>query len=154
VTPQGPVLLCYDGSQEARNAIRVGGQLLGGGPALALSVWKPFDLSLFRPVSDAILFATGLQDEFDELARKGAVDLAAEGVQIAREAGFDASPLAREGRPREVILETARERHARAIVLGARGRGGVESTLLGSVSTELLHHVRDVPLLVVPAPAT
>ena len=59
MTPQGPVLLCYDGSEEARNAIRVGGRLLGGGPALVLTVWKPFDLSLFRPVSDAILFATG-----------------------------------------------------------------------------------------------
>jgi nucleotide-binding universal stress UspA family protein len=150
---RAPVLLCYDGSDEARRAIRVAGELLGG-PALVLTVWEPFELSLLSPVGDAIAIGSGLGGEFDELAGEAASKIAAEGAEVAREAGLDASPLARRGHPREVILDTARELHARAIVLGSRGRGGVESALLGSVSTELLHHCRDVPLLVVPAPAS
>src|SRR5438445_7874353 len=103
MTPPEPVLLCYDGSDEARNAIRVAGRLLGG-PALLLTVWKPFELSLLSPVSDAIAVGSGLGAEFDELAGKAASQLAAEGAALARQAGFDASPLPRRGHPREAIL--------------------------------------------------
>ena len=37
---RGPVLLCYDGSDNARQAIERAGQLLGGGEAVVLTVWR------------------------------------------------------------------------------------------------------------------
>jgi hypothetical protein len=37
----GPLLLCYDGSEDARHAIERAGALLGGRQALVLTVWQP-----------------------------------------------------------------------------------------------------------------
>ena len=36
-----PVLLCYDGSPDAAEAIRQAAGLTGGGPAMVLYVWLP-----------------------------------------------------------------------------------------------------------------
>ncbi|OLE31876.1 MAG: hypothetical protein AUG47_08130 [Alphaproteobacteria bacterium 13_1_20CM_3_64_12] len=121
--PAPPALLCYDGSPGARRAIDVGGGLLGGGPAVVLTVWQPVGLSLLAPVSATIGRASGISGEFDEIAANAASDCAAQGVELA------------------------------VIVLGSRGLSGVESALLGSVATGVLHHSHGIPLLVVPPPA-
>jgi nucleotide-binding universal stress UspA family protein len=55
------------------------------------------------------------------------------------------------GRPRDAIVDSAREHRARAVVVGSRGQGGVESVLYGSVSMGVLHE-SPVPVLVVRAP--
>jgi nucleotide-binding universal stress UspA family protein len=147
-----PVLLCYDGSEPARNAIRAAGELLGGGPATVLSVWEPFRPSLRQPIGDTVAVVSGLAKEFDEVAVKVASEDADEGVRLAAEAGFEASPLVRRGRPRETILEVAHELGAGSIVLGNRGLGAAESVLFGSVSAAVLHHSRAIPVLIVPGP--
>lgn len=36
------ILLCYDGSEDARAAIEHAGHLLSGQPAIVLTVWEPF----------------------------------------------------------------------------------------------------------------
>jgi nucleotide-binding universal stress UspA family protein len=150
----GPTLLCYDGSAAARQAIRAAADLFGRGPATVLTVWEPFEPSVLRPVSDTVAVMSGLAKDFDEAGVKVASEDADEGVRIAAEAGFDASPLVRRGKPRQVILKVAREADARAIVLGNRGAGAAESVLFGSVSAAVLHHCRDIPLLVVPEPGS
>jgi nucleotide-binding universal stress UspA family protein len=151
--PAPPALLCYDGSPGARRAIGFAGGLLGGGPAVVLTVWQPLGLSLLAPVSGTIARASGIGGEFDEVAANAASECAAQGVELARASGFDAVAMALDGRPREVIVETAQRQSARVIVLGSRGLSGVESALLGSVATGVLHHSHGVPLLVVPPPA-
>jgi nucleotide-binding universal stress UspA family protein len=55
------------------------------------------------------------------------------------------------GRPRNVLAEAAAS--VDLVVAGARGHGAVAATLLGSVTTSLLHHL-DRPLVVVPDPST
>jgi nucleotide-binding universal stress UspA family protein len=151
--PAPPALLCYDGSPGARRAIGVAGGLLGGGPAFVLTVWQPLGLSLLAPVSGTIARASGIGGEFDEVAANAASECAAQGVELARASGFDPVAMALDGRPREVIIETAQRQSARVIVLGSRGLSGVESALLGSVATGVLHHSHGVPLLVVPPSA-
>ena len=37
----GPLLLCYDGSEDAKHAIELAAGLLGGAYALVLTVWQP-----------------------------------------------------------------------------------------------------------------
>ena len=54
------------------------------------------------------------------------------------------------GRPRDVLADEAAS--VDMVVAGVRGHGAVAATLLGSVSTSLLHHL-DRPFVVVPDPA-
>ena len=80
--------------------------------------------------------------------------VADEGVRIAREAGFEAEPLAIKatGPVWKTIVETADRHDAAAIVIGSRGLTGVRSMLLGSVSSAVVHHA-DRPTLVVHRPS-
>jgi nucleotide-binding universal stress UspA family protein len=146
----GPVLLCDDGSDAARRAIAAAGELLGGGAAFVVTVWEPYKPGLFQAVGGTVALASGLAKEFDEVSLKMANECAAEGVEAAAAAGFDATPLVVRGRPREVIVDAAAEHDARAIVMGNRGQGGVESVLYGSVSMGVLHEA-PVPVLIVRA---
>jgi nucleotide-binding universal stress UspA family protein len=145
-----PVLLCDDGSDAARRAIAAAGELFGGGPALVISVWEPYKPGLLEAVGGTVALASGLAKEFDEIALRVAGECADAGVEAARAAGFDATPLVVRGRPREVIVDAAREHGARAVVMGNRGQGGVESVLYGSVSMGVLHEA-PAPVLIVRA---
>src|SRR3954454_20921673 len=40
-TADGPLLLCYDGSEDAKHAIEHAGRVLGGREALVVTVWQP-----------------------------------------------------------------------------------------------------------------
>ena len=147
----GPVLLCDDGSVPARRAIAAAGELFGGGPALVVTVWEPYKPGLFQAVGGTVALASGLAKDFDEAALEMATAGATAGVEAAAAAGFDAKPLVVRGRPREAIVEAAREHGARAVVVGNRGQGSVESVLYGSVSMGVLHE-SPVPVLVVRGP--
>ena len=75
------------------------------------------------------------------------------GVELARDAGFTV-----EGRLERsmsavwrAILDIADETDAQLIVAGARGLSALQSMLLGSVTTPLVHHSTR-PVLVVPLP--
>jgi nucleotide-binding universal stress UspA family protein len=52
-----------------------------------------------------------------------------------------------EGSPSEKILEVAQMRGADLIVIGSRGRGAITGTILGSVSSDVVHR-SDRPVLV------
>ena len=151
--PNGPLLICYDGSEDARYAIERAGDLLRNRPALVLTVWQPVaGLGSF-----AWSGATTSMVNFVELDRAAAEDagrIAVEGVRIANEAGLEAEPVAIEatGPVWEPILEIADQQEAAAIVMGSRGLTGVRSILLGSVSRAVVHHT-DRPTLVVHRPS-
>jgi len=61
------------------------------------------------------------------------------GVAVAR--------LVEEGPPAEVLLRVAKE--ADLLVVGSRGRGGLRSALIGSVSLHCIQHAH-CPVLVLP----
>lgn len=58
-----------------------------------------------------------------------------------------ASVVVRPGQPVVVLLEESAD--AEQLVVGSRGRGGVSRLLLGSVSSQVVHHSR-CPVTVVP----
>ena len=148
-----PILLCDDGSEPARRAIAAAGDLFGGGPALVVTVWEPYKPGVLQAVGGTVALVSGLAKEFDELALRTARECADAGVEAARAAGFDADPLVLRGRPRDVIVEAAREHGVRAVAMGSRGQGSVESVLYGSVSMAVLHE-SPAPVLVVRAADT
>jgi nucleotide-binding universal stress UspA family protein len=152
-TTTGPALLCFDGSEDSRRAIERAAALLGGGRALVVHVWEPLSSVMLRnPLINSPGPLAEQAAELDEAGAEAAERLTAEGVEIARAAGFDADPLCIRSDQRvwPAIVRLAEERHARAVVLGSRGLSKVGSMLLGSVSNGVLHHCRR-PSLVVPS---
>jgi nucleotide-binding universal stress UspA family protein len=148
--PEHPILIAYDGSEDAKSAITRAGELLTPGPALVVTIWPAAERSVSTsagPATYAPIFG-----EIDELERSNARATAEQGAALAREVGFDASPfVARSDRNIwRAILDLGAEHDASAIVVGSRGQGGLTDVLLGSVPGRLVHHA-DRPVLVVRA---
>jgi nucleotide-binding universal stress UspA family protein len=145
----GPLLICYDGSDNAKHAIRSAAGLLGDRKALVLTVWQPAaSLSSFAGYTAT----TGMLNfaELDRAGAKAGGALAEEGARAAQAAGLDAQPIAIEatGPVWKTIVDTADLHHAAAIVIGSRGLTGLRSMLLGSVSNAVVHHT-ERPTLVI-----
>lgn len=60
--------------------------------------------------------------------------------EIAQAAGVSASGIQPNGRPGPTICKAAVDYHADLIVIGSRGRRGLQEMLLGSVSNYVMHH--------------
>jgi nucleotide-binding universal stress UspA family protein len=84
---------------------------------------------------------------------RGAAVIVAGGVALAREAGLDAAGEAVESGAGawRALAAAAGDRGAAVIVAGSRGRGGLASTILGSVSSGLVHNAETPALIVRPS---
>ena len=144
-----PVLVAYDGSEDAKHAVEQVAALFAARPVVILSVWQ--DLTAHPSFAWAPASVAGL-DELLNQAREGAERMAAEGVEVARRAGITATPDTAEapGPVWDAIVRRADDCDAAAIVMGSRGYGGVRSVLLGSQSTGVIHHARQPVLVVRP----
>jgi nucleotide-binding universal stress UspA family protein len=144
------ILIAYDGSADAKAAVAWAGSLFDGSIAVVLNVWEGFTEVVDR--SGAGLPSALDFEEIDAACEHAAHECALEGSGHARVAGLPAEArCAKRGATIwETILEQAAETDADVIVVGSRGRGTIQSLLLGSVSRALLRHA-DRPVLVVPA---
>lgn len=149
----GPVLIAYDGSDGAAQAIAEAGRLLAPRRALVVNAFMGLSHMILRsnvavrdlrgPLADAV-------DEFDSADAEEAERVAAEGAQLAIAAGLEAQPITvkQEGKAWEALIATALEHRAAVIVAGSRGRSGLAEILLGSVARGLAGH-SPVPVLIV-----
>jgi nucleotide-binding universal stress UspA family protein len=145
-----PLLICFDGSDEAAEAIRRVGALMPGREALVLSVAIPAKDELpLDPVSDLVGHYSGLYREWDEAVLELARQQSRRGCQLATDAQLHAEPVTAVGKAAATILRIAEEHDVALIVLGA-GRHTALGGLLGSVATRVVHHAKR-PVLVVPA---
>jgi nucleotide-binding universal stress UspA family protein len=76
-----------------------------------------------------------------------AEDVLRAALERAAASGVETEALAEEGRASSVLVEQSEG--AALLVVGSRGLGATKRLLLGSVSTELAHHVT-CPLVIVP----
>ncbi len=81
-----------------------------------------------------------LRDEGEKLLRKAAT--------LLEKAGVHCSSHVEIGNPAPIIADYAKKYHCDMIVMGTRGLGSVESLVLGSVATKVLHLAR-VPVMLV-----
>lgn len=148
MSSEAPILICYDRSPGATQAIEYAGSLFPGRHALVLTVWSfPVEIAAFGMGAGAVYS--------EEAQRKEAELCATEGCEIAREAGLVASPLTASGNGTgtwRTILDVADSRAVSLIVMGARGVGGIHAMFLGSISHGVVHHSHR-PVLVIPAAA-
>lgn len=141
--PKAPVVVGVDSSEDAMRAVR----------------WAAHDAALHRvalevvsavpPVPDERAGDRGVREHHDRLREQArqavdrAIGVAAEVAATVRTSGevIDAAII-------PALLGRAGE--ARLVVVGARGLGAYQRSLLGSVSTALVRHARG-PIAVVPS---
>ena len=105
-----------------------------------LSVWEHYT------------FLSGIPRVDDSLVIEATAALAADGCERAADAGLVATPLVAPA-PHgvaEAIIDAGDEHDAMLIVLGTRGKAGIRSLLLGSVSHGVAHHAHR-PIMIVPS---
>jgi nucleotide-binding universal stress UspA family protein len=138
----GDIVLGYDGSGGARAAL-----------PHAIALARAFDVPL------AIVFAYG-QNPVGGVTgdTRRAVEEVGEGLledaraaALALDATVDVQPELVDGRPVDALVEVARQRGARILVVGGNGHGSIVGSLLGSSTYKVLHQ-STVPVLVVQPP--
>ncbi len=144
----GPVLIAYDGSDLAGNAItEAGHQLPARRDAVVLTVWRTFGVG-FVP-EPGVQFDAACADD----VRHAAEQTAEHGAALAESAGFRAMPIAVEGTPAwKTVVDKADEHGASLIVIGSHGHGKLGARLADSVVANIASR-SDRPVLIVHAPA-
>lgn len=149
----GPLLLCYDGSENAASAIGRSAALFSRRRAVVLTAWEP--MAVWDIHDPATILSAPLDRlaqralDIDQILEEVAGETLAQGVSVARESGFVPEGRLIRGKPWSAICEAAHELDAEAIVMGARGLSRARSVLLGSVSFSVLTHAKR-PVLVIP----
>jgi nucleotide-binding universal stress UspA family protein len=148
----GPILVCYDGSEGARAALERAAALFSGSEAVVACYWQPFAQSRERfaiEILELVQDAGSVNDREEGLAGR----IAAEGAELAAAGGLHAEARAIRivGPVDEAILAHADELGAAAIVLGARRRSSLRSLLVGDVTNEVVQRAAR-PVVVVPSP--
>ena len=143
----GTILFAYDGSDQAKASIRAAArQLRPGRDAIVLTVYQPVAALPF-------LGPANVTPDLEAAVERDARRVAGEGAELARSAGFDATPLAENGTPVwRSIVESANEHGASIVVMGSHGRTGVGLVLMGSVASAVARHAQ-VPVLIVHPPS-
>jgi nucleotide-binding universal stress UspA family protein len=146
-----PLVICYDGTAEAAEALRYAASLLPGARALIVTVAEPIVEEALTPaakppVADLV--------EVQEMPRRAAEEVAAEGERRAAAAGLRPEPRAIEARGAtwQAVEAVATEHDALLVVCGTR-RSGIRSALPGSLARALVSHLSR-PVLVVPSGKT
>jgi nucleotide-binding universal stress UspA family protein len=151
VAAAGPILLCYDGSDDAREAITTAAVVFGGGEAVVGCFWQPLGHIANR---FAVNLLELVQDPGSVNTREAmlAQHLADEGAELASQAGLHASGRAIEvSLPiDEAIIAYADELDAQLVVLGSRGRSNIGSMLLGDVANDVVQR-SNRPVFLVPS---
>ena len=154
----GPVVVAFDGSDEARAAVTAAATLFAGRRLVVVSVWEPGLALAMAPARDVtgVGYAPPSAEEvaaIDRAQRDHALGAAEEGARLARELGASAEPhpVADEADIAETIASEAERVDAAAIVVGSRGLGRMRSRLFGSTSRSVLERIHR-PVMVVKAP--
>jgi nucleotide-binding universal stress UspA family protein len=141
--PRPPILICYDGSPGAAQAITAAGTLCPGSPAIVLYIWSGAAAEhVHIPGDGTEAERRELAEDVRSAARREAAAVAGEGTRLAREAGLEARPLTveTEDGPADAIMQVAAKESTGAVVIGRTSRTRLGRLLPGSVSRRVIDH--------------
>ena len=140
------ILAAIDGSEPSQHALTVAADLAQQqGAALTIVTVVPYTPPLLmEDMTQAYM------PEYQERLRKGYEELLTKTTTALKTSHPDLKPktILKEGSPATKIIETAREQKTDLIVIGNRGKGGIATWLLGSVSRQITDSCT-APVLVV-----
>ena len=150
----GLIVIGYDGSADARDAVDFAAAALRGETALVVNVWQPALATAPAIAQPGALLPPASEEERQlELAARR---IAEEGAALARDAGLGAEPEVRGGagvgEVAAALHDVAEQRDADLLVVGRRGMSRLRAALLGSVADAAVRDGRH-PVLVVPSRA-
>jgi nucleotide-binding universal stress UspA family protein len=137
---EGPILIAFDGSPAAREAVAAAARLLKPRRTIVVTVWdaglayatagSPPDVGMTPSVDPATVL------NVDRALQEQAEQVSSEGANLARSLNLEAEPMAvvDVGGVAQTILDLASEHQAVAIVVGSRGLSGLRARLEGSTS--------------------
>ncbi len=135
------ILVAYDGSSSAKNALALAGKL-----AREDKSW--IKVLAVVPNYEGDLDLIGVSNIKEAIAGPGE-RLLAEARQIADSEGLHVLTNLQQGEPYEQIVRVADEEHCDLIIMGRRGINNLERELMGSVTARVIGHTsKDV--LVIP----
>jgi nucleotide-binding universal stress UspA family protein len=148
------ILVCYDGSRSAKEALAVAAKTISAEPITLLHIWAPPQAVLADSFADPGVTADPSVEDLERFCLDRAQVILTEGHDLARSLGIEVEELLVRGDDAtwRTILDTTAERQCRLIVVGTRGRTAVQSNLLGSVSNAVVHRSQ-IPVLIVPGPS-
>jgi nucleotide-binding universal stress UspA family protein len=152
----GPVIVGFDGTQAAEQALRESAALLAPCAALVVVVWEPgraFELMTLPSLAlesagSTLDIRAAFEAEAD--AYETAERLAEQGAAHAAALGFKAEGLtvADDLTVADTLIRIAAEKDGRALVVGSHGRRGLTAALLGSTSRGVVERA-SCPVLIV-----
>ena len=147
----GRVVVGVDGSEPAAAALRFAAEeaRLRGATLVAVHAWTFMPPAAVGDPGVIPVAAVTLMDDL-EAERLAAAAFLDDAVTTAL-GDAETETIAAEGSPGEVLVEAAQG--ADLVVVGSRGRGGLKSALLGSVSGHVANHA-PCPVVIVRAPAS
>ncbi len=140
IAPVASIVVAFDGSANSVAALKWAAKFAAAGSVIeCVSVWDTTPIAIG---ADQFFFpeASGLAEErFEHLVSQSIDSIGRDDIEIRHRFVV--------GQPRSALEDAAATTDL--LVMGARGQGGISASLLGSVSTWLLHHVH-TPMAVVP----
>jgi nucleotide-binding universal stress UspA family protein len=148
------ILLATDGLEEATLAAETAIDLANKTGSelhvvhVRISLYSPAFSEAYEGYEEGVDVGAYLQDESEELTRRGQSLLDEQVRKIKAAGGNVAQAHLRVGRPEAEITALAEEIGAGLIVVGSRDLGGIRRSLLGSVSDSVVRHAH-CPVFVV-----
>ena len=131
------IVVGFDGSDNGRKALARAAEIANGATVAVVSATSPTTFMRDPGVSK--------EDPADVEAR---TDALAEARKYLEEKGITGQYITGHGNPADVIVAEAEDSGADLIIVGTRGHNAAHRVLLGSVSTNVVHHAT-VDVLVV-----
>jgi nucleotide-binding universal stress UspA family protein len=134
-----------DGSPASLRAVKLAIELAAGRQQTTIVLLNVQNIPMLALSESARAVMAILEEE----EQRSSSEALREATRACEAAGAPFTVRVERGPPAAVIHQIAGEEKATHIIMGTRGLGGIRGLLLGSVSTQVLHLVDDVPVTLV-----